>query len=785
MIAKMMSTRLIFFIFCLISIVSLSQPITPSWQKSVSIYSDNDIKLKICMKIDSSNCGYQTNAISEYKFKLAEKSDNFNDKYITFSFDYVNCNNQIITKIISVDVSQNSSGEEIESQDFQIRLKRLFSIDPKAPSYFYDARRSNSPINSESKKYPSDPKSITGNAQIILGEKTTLTVDGEDLIEPSKWVWHKESCDGEKVGEGKRITISPNESTTYFVRAENKSLEFNSKCKQITVRVNAKSFEAEQIIGNKIICQGKSTNLELKGGKLGKGAKWVWYSSNDFSEKSKISEGNSCLVFPKIKTVYYVRAEGDENITTPVSFEVDIAENSVKPDKIRTVSEKICVDEIANFSVEGGNLGTNSKWVWYDENDKMLTNGSTANVRIKLGAQLIKVRAEGLCNNTDYTTVSIEGLSNSKIFGISENKFDEKYNKLTVSGYLGDKAQWVWYVNSKKNPSEFNDIKGKGTEIKVPIKKTRVYKIIAEGGLCDNKSDISSFHSIEAYKKTKLKRKLDIVYYREDFNDARKKNFHLGFGVGIYNQYNSVSLLDNQINNSKLFSVDSANKFKIITNGLSWDITFTPFIFEEHKNQSNNKFSASLSFYHKGGVATFDKLANSEIGNNIIQSNISDTIGKIDKVVFNKSMYNCQGVEIVLGFRGFRFYYSYENELNSLSLTAQFQKYQQILPIYSKPENFNFNEELSLQKNKYGFRFGRYASKNKLGHNRGLTYDIYAMSVNRVSNDPTLINHFPAYGIGFSLWAQTMMKVNAEVIAFSNSNVLTSLKLNLNLDLFY
>ena len=114
----------------------------PSWRTGEDLYQDSDLRLKIYMKIDSNSCNQNSTVFSEYKFKILEKSNNQPSQYITFSFDFINCNNEIFSKTISVDISDKNMGEFIESKDFQFNdVKRLYSKSSSQTTFFYNLKR--------------------------------------------------------------------------------------------------------------------------------------------------------------------------------------------------------------------------------------------------------------------------------------------------------------------------------------------------------------------------------------------------------------------------------------------------------------------------------------------------------------------------------------------------------------------------------------------------------------------------------------------------------------------
>ncbi|MCF8257413.1 MAG: T9SS type A sorting domain-containing protein [Flavobacteriales bacterium] len=67
----------------------------------------------------------------------------------------------------------------------------------------------------------SAPTSITAtNLNVCSGTSTTLTVNGGSLGTGADWRWYIGSCGGQLVGGGPSITVSPQSTANYFVRAE-------------------------------------------------------------------------------------------------------------------------------------------------------------------------------------------------------------------------------------------------------------------------------------------------------------------------------------------------------------------------------------------------------------------------------------------------------------------------------------------------------------------------------------------------------------------------------------
>lgn len=82
------------------------------------------------------------------------------------------------------------------------------------------------------------------------------------------------------------------------------------------------STAPSSITGTSPICNGSSSTLSVSGGSLGTNAAWKWYSGS--CGGTPVGTGSSISVSPVTTTTYYVRAEGDCNTTTCVSFTVNV-----------------------------------------------------------------------------------------------------------------------------------------------------------------------------------------------------------------------------------------------------------------------------------------------------------------------------------------------------------------------------------------------------------------------------------------------------------------------------
>ncbi len=153
-----------------------------------------------------------------------------------------------------------------------------------------------------------DPTAATViNDNICPGDTAQVFVTGGPLPSGYDWVWYTGACGAIPVGIGDTITVTPNASTTYYVRATGTC--GNTNCTSATVTVVPGSVAASGVItDNNNFCPGSSANLTVDGGSLVTGAQWTWYENS--CGGTPIGTGSSIAVTPTNSTSYYVRAEG-------------------------------------------------------------------------------------------------------------------------------------------------------------------------------------------------------------------------------------------------------------------------------------------------------------------------------------------------------------------------------------------------------------------------------------------------------------------------------------------
>ena len=297
------------------------------------------------------------------------------------------------------------------------------------------------------KTFSTAPTSASAiQSTICSGTSTNLSITGGSLGTNALWKWYIGGCGNESaIGTGSTISVSPTQTTTYYVRAEGDC--GNTSCVSVTVTVkNPSTNPTGASAVSATLCQGQSTQLSVTGGSLGTNASWKWYAGGCASGAS-IGTGPSITVTPSSTTTYFVRAEGDCNNTICASVLVTVKTLSTAPTGAIAASPAICIGGNTNMSVVGGSLGTGASWKWYQDgcaSGASIGSGATINVNPTQTTTYF-VRAEGDCNNT--TCASVQVTVNPASFGgtLASDRtvcLGSNSGLLSLSGHIGSVRHW-------------------------------------------------------------------------------------------------------------------------------------------------------------------------------------------------------------------------------------------------------------------------------------------------------------------------------------------------------
>lgn len=372
---------------------------------------------------------------------------------------------------------------------------------------------------------------IAGNININYGESTILRIDGGSLNGKAVWRWYVNECGGVALATGESVKVTPLENKQYYVRAEGST--DTSLCLNVSISVDPNSKAPERIEGKNSFCLNeKNIPLTVKGGKLGKDARWSWYQ--DSLKGLHLGNGPVIYVSPVRKTTYYVIAEGGPNTVLPTTFQIEPAEEEFSdPEKILG-SNVICNGSALELEVTGGKISQYASWTWYkNEINKASKIGNGRKIKIypNESAKYL-VRGEGSCSVTNIRSIAVEVTQSSILppsIQISNAPNSKRKVKLSFyGGSLGKNANWVWLkddCNSKRQV-------GSGNSILVNPRKVTNYYVKAIGG-CNSTSCVRA-----------------TVYPR-----LVGKYIFINFGTIISSTGDGMSTPSQQLNNGSVYSL--------------------------------------------------------------------------------------------------------------------------------------------------------------------------------------------------------------------------------------
>jgi len=311
-----------------------------------------------------------------------------------------------------------------------------------------------------------DPTGIlVSNDNSCIGELKILSVEGGSLGDEAEWYWYSDVALSIAEGTGDTIIVDPAFNTTYYVRAV-------GTCNTTTVVEQLVSVKQPSVapsgasvnIGE--FCQGEVENIILtySGGILGDGAVALWYSEPDFSGDTVAIGNNVSITAPADTTTYFLRFEGDCNVTDAASVKVLVnpmampvisgdLEICEPADLVYTVSG--VEGSVFNWSVSGGNIvgdtsgesitvmwtGEGAGWVSVSETTSGGCSASVQSDVVKYPAPVateITSREGVVCWGEENVSYAIGGLENSN--------FQWNVEEGIISENFGDSIYVDWNV---------------------------------------------------------------------------------------------------------------------------------------------------------------------------------------------------------------------------------------------------------------------------------------------------------------------------------------------------
>jgi len=227
------------------------------------------------------------------------------------------------------------------------------------------------------------------NNNICQGTPKTLAVTGGTLGSGASWRWYLDVGLTLSAGPaGATLTVDPGINTPYFVRAEGTCN--NTLAVSDLVLTGIPSFAPTSAISDRNnICSGDGNIiLSYSGGSLGDGAIAEWYSDAAFA--TNIGTGNNLTISaPLITAVYYIRFEGDCNITSAASVTVIIQDITIPIALCQNLS--ISLDGTGNATITPA----------------MINNGSTDNCTAAGSLTLLLSKSTFDCANVGANNITL------------------------------------------------------------------------------------------------------------------------------------------------------------------------------------------------------------------------------------------------------------------------------------------------------------------------------------------------------------------------------------------
>jgi hypothetical protein len=165
-------------------------------------------------------------------------------------------------------------------------------------------------------------KSVAANyincvKEICEGELAKLEISGGFLSSEAEWKWYSGRCDGKLFATGMNTSVSPSQTTTYYVKGE--GFCNTTACVSTTMIVYRKSKTPNSIILDGKAYKHRKISLQVVGGSLGADAEWKWYKGSCVAE-NEIGTGSNIITKTNSDSYFFVKGVGKCNETNCISI---------------------------------------------------------------------------------------------------------------------------------------------------------------------------------------------------------------------------------------------------------------------------------------------------------------------------------------------------------------------------------------------------------------------------------------------------------------------------------
>lgn len=373
-----MATKSLLFFCCFVCFLLCGQesraqeasldsiPITGEWESAGYIIDNAEMRVEIEYRLQKTSCdasGFaNSNHLFRFKIEALKKPLGF-DRYLSFKIMFEDCFGIKICKTVNLNVGirqKNDNWDGIQplgdpnlDNSFTGRrlIKAFYDVNLRwgkdatkdsecvlvetprtirAPQTTTKGSSSSTPIQSSGGpiiRVPDKPtyemaKSIGVFSEYMncSGSKVAFYTIGGKIDSKIKYHWTKSTCEGEQVGIGDTLVVSPFETTRYFVKQVGDS--FTSSCISIEYKVKQMPTELPPFT-KLVLTEAKGVRISIDRSKLIADLPVTWYK-NSLSSSNRISSKAFTLediyFEPGDKYFYRFESSCDTTEATEVSF---------------------------------------------------------------------------------------------------------------------------------------------------------------------------------------------------------------------------------------------------------------------------------------------------------------------------------------------------------------------------------------------------------------------------------------------------------------------------------
>ena len=279
----------------------------------------------------------------------------------------------------------------------------------------------------------------TSSDSLCAAGNINIDIIGGSLGIGSEWELYSGSCGGTLIATTSTNTflnIPVGSNTTFYCKADSCDV---TVCVNLDVYVLSASFEPTSLsISNDTLCSAGNVTFTVNGGALGTSAQWELFSGSCGGSIIDSSfTGTLSNVAVSNTTTYYLRANGYCNTTNCAAVNFVLADSSFISNGILSSDTIICQNDNITLTVDGGSLGTGGQWKWFDDfcGGNNIGQGNSINLNQSVTSNY-SVRAEGLCNTTNCSNITITTLPH--YIELDSLSIDSVMNPIDSSWYIPD-----------------------------------------------------------------------------------------------------------------------------------------------------------------------------------------------------------------------------------------------------------------------------------------------------------------------------------------------------------